>query len=168
MGRTFFKVKESDIDRLEYTVIDDSESACEKESLSSFFDRYEVPEDYRFLFFYKSLFNNDIREFITDTPLAHVNYSGNGQSYKKTDEKDKDLFHFYVLRNLSTTDKESIHKFFFRMDENNYMDRYLKAINDYFILKMDTYSINKVSDSEDFLNDKRRFIRKTIKENKKK
>ena len=168
MGRAYFKVKESDIDRVEYTIIDDSASSCEKELLTSFFDKYEVPEEYRFVFFYRSLFNNDIREFITDTPLAYAKYAGAGQSYKKNDEKSSDLVHFYVLRNIFSTDKDSIHKFFFRMDENNYMDRYLKALNDYFILKMDTYSINKVSDSEDFLNDKRRFIKKTIKANKKK
>ena len=47
------------------------------------------------------------------------------------------------------------------------MDRYLHAINDYFFLKMDSYSITKVSDSEDFLNDKRRFVNKVIKTNRK-
>jgi hypothetical protein len=168
MGRTYFKVKETDIDRVEYTIIDDSASSCEKELLTSFFDKYDVPEEYRYIFFYRSLINNDIREFITDTPLVHTKYACAGQSYKKADEKGNDLVHFYILRNISSSDKEAIHKYFFRMDENNYMDRYLKALNEYFILRMDTYSINRVSDSEDILNDKRRFIKKTIKENKKK
>ena len=106
MGRIFFKVKESDIERLDYTIIDDSESCCEKELLTTLFDKYNVPEEYRFMFFYKSLINNDIKEFFTDTPLSIIKNYPNGDAYKIKYEKDKQLFHFYVMHNKDNCTKD--------------------------------------------------------------
>ena len=79
--------------------------------------------------------------------------------YKIKSKSVKEVHSFYNIKEVSLTDKEFIHKFFFRMDENNYMDRYLKALNEYFTLKLDSYNITRVSDSEDILSDKKRFIK---------
>jgi hypothetical protein len=167
MSKLFIKVQDKDIERIDYTVIDDSEYCCDKTLLSQVFDKYEVPEEYRLLFFYKSVVGNAIKEFFTDTPLVFSNKSSNGVSYKMKGKKDTEESHFYHMNNISTCDKEYIKNFFFKMDENNYMDRYLQALNDYFFLKIDLYHINLISDSEDPLNTKRRSTNKAIKESKK-
>ena len=167
MSRIFYKIKESDIERLEYTVIDDSEFGCESLLLSTLFDKYEVPEEYRILFFYKSLFNNDIKEFFTDTSLQYANHSLKGDLFKLKKEKSKDIKHFYRVNINGTCNEEFIKNFFHQMDENNFLECYLRALNEYFFLKLNSYHITTISDSEDTIEAKRRMVNKNINEAKK-
>jgi hypothetical protein len=167
MAKKYFKVNENNIEKREYIVIDHNETVFEELLLNQIFDKYDVPKEYRFLFFYKSFINNDLKEFITDTPLSYIKTVMDDNIYKINRKTEKEVHTFYNIKNVSITDKEFIHKFFFRMDENNYMDRYLKALNEYFTLKLDSYNITRVSDSEDILSDKKRFIKRVIKKNNK-
>ena len=163
MNRLFYKISESDVERLDYLIIEDSEYCCIETQLKSLFDKYEVPEEYRVLFFYKSLVNNNIKEFLTNKSLQYSNKSIRGIVYRSKEDQNQEQNIFYRINNNNTCDIEFIKKFFFRMDENNYMDRYLKALNEFFFLKISSYSINQISDSEDTLNTKRRLLNKTIK-----
>lgn len=163
MNKIFYKVDEIETERIDYTVIDDSEYYCDKEPLSSIFDKYEVPEEFRLLFFYKALFSNDIKEFLTDTTLEFANKSLKGFSYKRKGDKDKEQSHFYYMSITNTCNKDYIKEFFTKLEENNCLNRYLQALNEYLLLRLNSYSINKISDSKESLETKKRFINDEIK-----
>lgn len=165
MGRMFFKVNGKDVAKRDYysnVVVNQDEGV-----LSSFFDRYNVPEEYRSLFFYKSLIGDDIKEFITNTKLLYVVNSPDGLIYRKDTSKECQQYHIYFLNNIKNNyNIDEVKKFFFRLDESNYIDRYLMVMNEYFFLNLDLYNINRISDSDDIIELKRNTLKKLVKKNR--
>ena len=166
MSRVFFKVNDKNLERVEYTIIDDCEASCVSELLSACFDKYEVPEEFRVIFFYKSLINNDVKEFMTNAPLIYMNHSVKGDYYKKNTNNQGQLF-YYVMNSIKNCSKEAVYNFFKKLDENHLLDKYLHAISDYFFLRIDSYSLDIVSNTFDSINIKRKKVKRLIKTIKK-
>lgn len=167
MNKKFLKIDADDIKRASFLANNSMYLCANSDLLSEMFTKHEVPEEYQLVFFYKNLLNDSIKEFFTDIPFDFQKTKiGNIKARLKRRDNNKKLdFHFYLINSKEVNcSKEDIINFYLMLYDNDYLKRYLNALNDFFLLNLDLDYIFELSESNKSVSEQKKLYRKKIKE----
>jgi len=169
MINKFLKVEANNIERVNLLVNRHLTICSGSDLLSEIFTKYDVPEKYQKVFFYKKILNNCIREFFTDTSfdLRKTEVGNIKARLNKKDNNEKLGFHLYLIdSSKANCSKDYIINFYLTMYDNGYLRKYLSTLNEYFLLNMDANYIFELSEGNEQLSKQMKSYKKKILERK--
>lgn len=165
MIKRFLIVNSSNIKRSSFIVNDSLYTCTDSILLSDIFTKYEIPKEYQKVFFYKSLLDDNMKEFLTDVPF-NIRNTTNGSMmaiFKKRDNPEKlDFYAYTVDSNKVKCSKEYVMNFYLTLYDKGYLKKYLTALNEYFILNMDVDYIFELSEGNESLSKQKKLYKKRM------